>query len=212
MLSGSNLCVGPITSGGYNVASDATCNLAAAGDAPNTDPQLGPLAFNGGPTETHLPMANSPAIDRVPNAACVAQAAATNDRDQRGAPRPESAGLPCDSGSVELQLNNYFCVGERSGSLRYFVTPDGCVRGEYRLTQSADGQYAFCVGDRSGSMRYLFNAGANCLRGEMKLVLPQAEPITICVGERSRSVRYVDSGASCNPRGEVEYEIINPVG
>jgi hypothetical protein len=118
--------------------------------------------------------------------------------------------LPCDSGAVELQNNTFFCVGERSGALRYVSVPNGCVRGELQLLPSADGSYAFCVGDRSGSMRYLFNAATNCLRGETKLVLPQVEPITICVGERSRAVRYVAQGGCL--RGELAYSIINPIG
>jgi hypothetical protein len=210
ILSGSNLCNGSMTSNGYNVSSDATCNLTGAGDLQNANPLLGPLMNNGGPTETLLPQSGSPAIDRVPNAFCATLSAATNGRDQRGAPRPESAGLPCDSGSVEVQVTTYFCVGERSGSLRYFVTPNSCVRGESRLMQSAEGLYAFCIGDRSGSMRYLFNGDASCLRGELKLLLPQDGPITICVGERSRSVRYVPDAGQCNARGELAYMIINP--
>jgi predicted outer membrane repeat protein len=212
ILSGSGLCVGPIISTGYNVADDDTCNLTAAGDLQNANPLLGNLANNGGPTQTFMPQAGSPAIDRVPNAACVALAATNNNQDQRGAPRPESNGLPCDSGSVELQVNNYFCVGDRSGTLRYFVTPNGCVRGEHRLMQSADGLYAVCVGDRSGSMRYLPTSGASCQRGEWMLVLPEDGPITVCVGERSRTVRYVANAGQCNARGELVYVIINPAG
>ena len=201
-----------ITSSGYNIGSDASCNLTASGDLQNTDPLLGPLANNGGPTATKLPLTGSPALNRVPNALCVILSAANAGRDQRGAPRPESSGAACDSGSVELQLNNYFCVGERSGSLRYFVTPNGCVRGEFRLMQTADGVYAFCVGDRSGSMRYLPNSATNCLRGEWQLVMPEVSPITICVGERSRAVRYVAHAGQCNARGELAYHIVNPVG
>lgn len=205
------ICVGPISSAGYNVAGDATCNLAATGDLQFVNPLLGNLANNGGPTETFMPQPGSPALDRVPNALCVTLSVANNGRDQRGAPRPESAGLPCDSGSVERQVNSYFCVGERSGTLRYFTAPNGCVRGEYRLMQSADGQYAFCVGERSGSLRYLTNS-ASCARGEWKLTLPQVDPITICVGERSRTARYVAEAGLCNARGELEYAIVNPAG
>ena len=41
-----------ITSKGYNLSSDATCNLTNTGDLNNTDPMLGPLQINGGPTQT----------------------------------------------------------------------------------------------------------------------------------------------------------------
>lgn len=62
------------------------------------DPELGPLADNGGPTSTHLPAATSPALDIVTAAgAC----GAGFDLDQRGEPRPEAGGTLCDAGSVE---------------------------------------------------------------------------------------------------------------
>jgi hypothetical protein len=51
-----------ITSLGYNISSDFTGPLTST-DLRNTDPQLGPLADNGGPTFTHGLLPNSPAID-----------------------------------------------------------------------------------------------------------------------------------------------------
>src|SRR5262245_4368575 len=53
-----------VVSLGYNLSSDNGGGyLTATGDRSNTDPRLGPLQNNGGPTFTHLPAANSPAID-----------------------------------------------------------------------------------------------------------------------------------------------------
>ena len=53
-----------VTSLGYNLSSDDGGGyLTATGDRSNTNPRLGPLQDNGGPTFTHLPAANSPAID-----------------------------------------------------------------------------------------------------------------------------------------------------
>lgn len=69
---------------------DASCGTAASGD-----PQLGPLADNGGPTSTMLPAATSPLLDHVPTAACLALVSA----DQRGVTRPQGSG--CDIGAVE---------------------------------------------------------------------------------------------------------------
>jgi beta-glucanase (GH16 family) len=85
---------GPVVlaSGGHNVASDATCNLSAPGDQPGTDPLLGPLADNGGPTATHALLQGSPAIDAADPARCPPV-------DQRGVTRPQ--GAACDVGSVE---------------------------------------------------------------------------------------------------------------
>ena len=54
-----------IVSAGYNLASDDGSGfLTATGDQLNTDPLLGPLANNGGPTLTHALLAGSPAIDK----------------------------------------------------------------------------------------------------------------------------------------------------
>jgi beta-glucanase (GH16 family) len=82
-----------INSAGHNLASDGTCFLTAAGDQPNTDPLLAPLADNGGPTQTHALSAGSPAIDAADAGVCPAT-------DQRGIARPQGAG--CDVGAYEL--------------------------------------------------------------------------------------------------------------
>ena len=84
---------GTVISHGFNLSSDAAGGdvstgpgglLNATGDQRNTDPKLGPLADNGGPTLTHLPLPGSPAIDggeadTIP--------ALTTVTDQRGSPR-----------------------------------------------------------------------------------------------------------------------------
>jgi hypothetical protein len=84
---------GPVVlaSDGHNVASDGSCNLTAAGDQPGTDPLLGPLAANGGPTATHALLAGSPAID--------AAGLTCPGVDQRGVARPQ--GPACDAGAFE---------------------------------------------------------------------------------------------------------------
>jgi len=82
--SGSNCSGNAITSSGFNLASDASCNLTGAGDLQNTNAMLSPLRDNGGPTLTHLPKLGSPAID---NGQCVI----AGDIDQRGFPVPRVA-------------------------------------------------------------------------------------------------------------------------
>jgi hypothetical protein len=79
--------------GGGNLSSDTHCFFSAATSANKTDPMLGPLADNGGPTHTYSLLSGSPAINRIPSADCVLSS------DQRGAPRPQGAG--CDSGAFE---------------------------------------------------------------------------------------------------------------
>ena len=55
---------GTVTSLGYNLSSDDGGGfLTATGDQINTDPMLGPLQDNGGPTFTHALPCGSPAID-----------------------------------------------------------------------------------------------------------------------------------------------------
>ena len=89
--SGSN-CSGTLLSNGNNLASDASCALSAAGDLENTNPLLGALAANGGPTETHGLQAGSPALD-------AADATGAPATDQRGVARPVGAGF--DIGAFE---------------------------------------------------------------------------------------------------------------
>ncbi len=91
-------CGGPITSAGHNLSSDATCSFTATGDMQNTNPMLGPLADNGGPTQTHALLAASPAID-AGSSDCPPPAT-----DQRGVARPQGAGAACDIGAYERVL------------------------------------------------------------------------------------------------------------
>jgi hypothetical protein len=84
----------PLTSGGFNLSSDATCFTAGGTDRLSTDPLLGPLADNGGPTPTHLPLPGSPAINGGGPAPC------PTDTDQRGISRPQRSA--CDIGAVEV--------------------------------------------------------------------------------------------------------------
>ena len=59
---------GAATSNGHNLSDDDGGGvLTAMGDQINTDPMLGPLQDNGGPTFTHAPLTGSPAIDAGKN-------------------------------------------------------------------------------------------------------------------------------------------------
>lgn len=89
---------GSITSGANNLDSGASCGFAKPGDLSNTDPLLGPLADNGGPTDTLALSPCSPAID----------AGNSNESaDQRGVARPQDGNLDGslidDIGAFELQ-------------------------------------------------------------------------------------------------------------
>src|SRR5437868_11581529 len=62
-ISGS--CAGPgtVTSAGFNLESTNSCALNNTGDLVNTEPGLGPVQDNGGPTPTQALPAGSPAVD-----------------------------------------------------------------------------------------------------------------------------------------------------
>jgi hypothetical protein len=64
----------------------------AVGDMQNTNPELGPLANNGGPTQTLALLSGGPAIDAGSDMACP-------PIDQRGISRPQ--GPHCDIGAFE---------------------------------------------------------------------------------------------------------------
>jgi predicted outer membrane repeat protein len=86
-------CDGALDSLGYNLADDDSCGFTALGDLVVADAMLGPLADNGGPTETHALLAGSPAID-AGSPACPPPVT-----DQRGVLRPQ--GAACDIGAFE---------------------------------------------------------------------------------------------------------------
>ncbi len=87
---------GLITTSADSLASDSSCGPVTASYAAAIN--LGPLADNGGSTQTHLPLPGSVLIDAAPGCAGV---------DQRGLARAVDAdgivGNECDIGAVEVQ-------------------------------------------------------------------------------------------------------------
>ena len=97
-------CSGTVTSDGYNLSSDDTCNFTGPGDMNNTDPKLGGLGYNGGPTQTIPLLSGSPAIDGGNPNGCTDSNGKLLTTDQRGWPRPGKYDTgPCDMGAYELQ-------------------------------------------------------------------------------------------------------------
>jgi hypothetical protein len=91
-----NDCSGSVTSSDYNLIEDTTACTASGATSHNIygqDPLVGPLAANGGSTETHALLDGSPAID---NGSC----SGAPSTDQRGVIRPQNFG--CDIGSYEF--------------------------------------------------------------------------------------------------------------
>lgn len=88
-----------ITSNINNLVEDGTCNVGTTLQNFKTgDPNLGPLADNGGPTQTMALQPGSSAIDAGDAATCAA--APVSNKDQRGTTRPQ--GASCDIGAYEV--------------------------------------------------------------------------------------------------------------
>jgi CSLREA domain-containing protein len=100
-------CLGKLLSAGYNlIQSTDGCTVLGTltGNLTAKDPKLGPLANNGGPTQTAALLAGSPAIDAGNPAKPGTGTGACELTDQRGTPRPvNGAGQSvCDIGAFEF--------------------------------------------------------------------------------------------------------------
>ncbi len=96
-----------LTSGGYNlIGNDTGCTLTgvSTGMIVDVDPLLGPLQDNGGETETHGLLYDSPARNTGNLGGCTNQSGGGLSTDQRGFPRP--VGAACDMGAFESGLAN----------------------------------------------------------------------------------------------------------
>jgi LPXTG-site transpeptidase (sortase) family protein len=102
LLAAGGNCGGTITDGGNNLDSANSC-LFTVNAIINTNPNLGGLANNGGPTQTMALISPSPAID-AGNATTCANSPVSG-KDQRGVARPIDGdavlGAVCDIGAYE---------------------------------------------------------------------------------------------------------------
>jgi uncharacterized repeat protein (TIGR01451 family) len=148
---------GTYTSLDHNLEEGDSCNFDQANDQTNIDPMLGPLADNGGPTETHALLEGSPAIDEGENATCAAEP--VGGVDQRGAPRPQ--GSVCDIGAYE-RLNPTDLALSKSG-------PAEAMTGEvitYTLTVTntgVDGAALVVLTDTLPAGTNFVSASAGCV-------------------------------------------------
>jgi CSLREA domain-containing protein len=100
-------CEGNIQSFDYNLISKDCLFVHQYFDLVDTSAELGPLANNGGPTQTHALQPNSPAIDHIASSFCVDEKNIILTTDQRGFARPIDGdgvgGARCDIGAFEYQ-------------------------------------------------------------------------------------------------------------
>jgi hypothetical protein len=117
-------------SDGFNLSDDTSghCKLTHAGDKPATNPLLGPLKDNGGPTETMALGLGSPAIDAGnPNGCSFPGLPFVLTNDERGITRPK--GTACDIGAFERSLplavtGNARAIGPHGATVTGTVNPE----------------------------------------------------------------------------------------
>src|SRR5207248_3246106 len=105
-VSGENILdYGTVTSLGYNLSNDGTGPNNGTTDQINTDPLLGPLQDNGGPTFTHALLVGSPAIDAGDPNFDPNSFTPPLTTDQRGSGFARVANGRIDIGAFEVQPN-----------------------------------------------------------------------------------------------------------
>jgi len=127
---------GIIIDGGYNLSSDASCDFTNWGSGNDINPLLGPLANNGGLTETCALLSGSPAIDAITDGSYPVT-------DQRGFSRPfGSAG---DIGAVEYYSGAFIIHSLTPNNNKWQIAGIGFPSTAYRLQASTDLKNWFTV-------------------------------------------------------------------
>ena len=153
-------CSGPITSNDHNLIGNTTgCTGFTQPDDDTGAVALGPLAFNGGPTETHSLPGGSPAVNHGPTSG--------SGTDQRGVPRP--VGPAFDTGAYERVLCSGLLVNvvgtNAKDTLKGTARADGILaQGGNDTVRSGAGNDKACGGN--GNDKLFGEAGNDNLLGE----------------------------------------------
>ncbi|MGH3745579.1 MAG: choice-of-anchor Q domain-containing protein, partial [Mycobacteriales bacterium] len=170
----SSECAGGPTDDGYNIDDDGSC-VSSTNPGPGSisnsaglDASLGTLADNGGPTQTILPGATSPAANRIPASTPVGGTTLCAGTDQRGIPRP-SGETACAMGSVEVEPGSApaitsgsatsFAIGVAStftvrttGAPAPYLTESGALPAGMTFTDNGDGTATLAGTPASGTV------------------------------------------------------------
>lgn len=132
-------CAGSIASGGHNLIENVGCGLSGdlTGNQHLVDPELQPLADNGGSTQTHALAATSPAVDGGPLASL--------GSSQNGVARPADGD---GSGTAQVDIGA-FELPEPSFDFGDAPDPVGSTGGEYPTLLANNGARHQIVGGLS---------------------------------------------------------------
>jgi hypothetical protein len=156
---------GAIRDTGHNLSSDASCNFTNVGSLNNTDPKLGPLTTNGGPTVTMALLPGSLAIDAGDNSGAPTT-------DQRGFPRP--VGPAVDIGAYERCYVPVLAISPSATGLD--ITARSDVGQSCRLLSSTNMSHWFPIGTNqlgeNGTVVFHDNCGSGAACRFYRLVMP----------------------------------------
>lgn len=202
---------------GYNVIGAAGANVDfaqefnQASDQVNvSDPKLGSLRDNGGPTQTHALLSGSPALDAGDGVACAA--VTVNSLDQRGVSRPQ--GTTCDSGAFEGYRGTYYAKPGATGAGTCVSWADACrLSTALNLIQSGDEVWVMAgthlpttdPANRAASFQLVSGVGVYGGFAGTESLLSQRDPrvnVTILSGDLLGN----DSGFANN--GENSYHVV----
>jgi hypothetical protein len=126
---------GTFSSAGHNLIGSTTGGVfpPASGDQLGANPMLGPVANNGGPTQTQALLAGSPAIDAGDDSVLGSPLFLTTD--QRGPAFPRKSGSHVDIGAFEVQQFNTCLRDNSTGNLFQWSSTTGA----YTFTRCSDG-------------------------------------------------------------------------
>jgi hypothetical protein len=190
---------GSVISLGHNLDSENSCGFNQPSDLINTDPLLGPLQDNGGPTFTCALQVGSRAVDAGDNNGAPAT-------DQRGVTRPQ--GLYVDIGAFELEQTPSIVPTQPSYSPpmpntnRYLNQANMSVQFVSVNPQQATANQPVTVstnvvntGDQSGNLNIALKINGQVEQTKMVAVGPQtSQPIKFTVTKSEPGTYSVDIG------------------
>jgi sugar lactone lactonase YvrE len=171
------------TDRGYNIDDNASesCGGARAGpgDIFGVDPQLGPLADNGGSLETMAIPSSSPAYDANPNC---------TGTDTRGVPLLQRGATRCDIGAYQVQAPSTYVANPAAGSVTaYAAGASGNAAPVLSLAGPATGlaQPTGVVADDSGRV-FVSNTATSTITEYAPEVTGNVAPVATIGGTNTR--------------------------